>query len=584
MKEWANFYRLLNNTIETDVESDDGSDTEEQVDHNLTREFFILFSYNSKLTAINLHIDYQFQGKSLVIFASMTMYHCVPGYDAIDELDFSNDDDNLAMNNAPDNTIHRLDPEVVIRSGLKNDKTIDFAINFLRIRGRFSIKKFSLLDNDNINFTKNFESEAMCSSNDINPILKKDINLMHSPINLCYNNHENAYLNITIIENSDPLEIRTGKFRVIHAICSYFEHTLQSNTLIVLAPTGIVAVNICRSTIHSACKFSFDESLNTHSNLSEESLYQLQEYWSTIEYAMIDETSMIEQNLLLQFHTFTKKIKASDNSTLFAGINILFASDFMQLLLVLDKALYMPEKIIYFSPPVENETSKSANILENMHHSNITEIQLEALRSRILSDNLIDSEEWRDVTFLVTKNNLRVQLNLEAVKEYAYDNNQFIIYSYAIDSYNRKILTGNNLLKFLSVSDIKKNTLCGILPLSINMKVVLTVNICTNDIMANGSLGILQQIIYDQNSIDYSSSCKNNIVLKGPPKYVIIELTRRHANNSIYVMLSRIQKLNDLLILQLFNETILNIRQSSALSAEFIHIKEYAQRTALLKT
>ncbi|CAG8467699.1 10788_t:CDS:10, partial [Scutellospora calospora] len=517
--EWANFYRLPNNTIETDVESDDRSDTEKQVDHNLTCGSFIISSYNSKLTAINLHVDYQFQNR------------CVPGYDAIDGLDFSDDNDNLAMNNAPNNTIHRLDPEVVIRSGLKNNKTVDFAMNFLRIRGRFSIKKFSSLDNDNINFTENFESEAIRSSDDINSILKKDINLIHSLINLWHNNHENAHLNITITENSDTLETfildlnneqkmayylfckhhqknnqlsknkpsqllfyltsasGTSKFRVIHAICSYFEYTSQSNILIVLAPTSIAAINICESTIHSACRFSFDESLNTRSNLSKE------------KYAIIDETSMIGQNLLSRFHTFTKKIKASDDSTPFAGINILFAGNFMQLLPVLDKALYMSEKITYFSPPVENETSKNdpfyASILKNMHHSNITEIQLE--------------------------------LNLEAVKEHAYDNNQFIIYSCVMDSYNRKILTRNNHIKFLSVSNIKENILCRILSLSINMKVVLTVNICTNDNMANGLLEIFQQIVYDQNSIDYSSSRKNNIVLKGPPKYVIVELTDKES-------------------------------------------------------
>ena len=36
----------------------------------------------------------------------------------------------------------------------------------------------------------------------------------------------------------------TGKSKVIHAICSYFEHILQSNSLIVLAPTGNAPVNI----------------------------------------------------------------------------------------------------------------------------------------------------------------------------------------------------------------------------------------------------------------------------------------------------------------------------------------------------
>lgn len=70
----------------------------------------------------------------------------------------------------------------------------------------------------------------------------------------------------------------TGKSRVINAICSYFEYTLQHDTLIVLAPTGIAATNICGNTIYSACGFGFGEYENKQSNSSEESLRQLQEH------------------------------------------------------------------------------------------------------------------------------------------------------------------------------------------------------------------------------------------------------------------------------------------------------------------
>ncbi|KAF0490306.1 ATP-dependent DNA helicase PIF1 [Gigaspora margarita] len=60
------------------------------------------------------------------------------------------------------------------------------------------------------------------------------------------------------------------------------------------------------------------------------------------------------------------------------------------------------------------------------------------------------------------------------------------------------------------------------------MKVVITVNICANDNLANSSQGILRQIVYDKDSIESSVSNKNIIVLKSPPKYIIIELTGRN--------------------------------------------------------
>ncbi|RIB19497.1 hypothetical protein C2G38_2015786 [Gigaspora rosea] len=54
---------------------------------------------------------------------------------------------------------------------------------------------------------------------------------------------------------------------------------------------------------------------------------------------------MVGQKLLTQFHTFLKKVKATDDLTPFAALNILFVGDFMQLPAVLDPALYVPDKL-----------------------------------------------------------------------------------------------------------------------------------------------------------------------------------------------------------------------------------------------
>ncbi|RHZ89046.1 hypothetical protein Glove_19g345 [Diversispora epigaea] len=103
----------------------------------------------------------------------------------------------------------------------------------------------------------------------------------------------------------------TGKSKVIQAIKSYFEYTLQYETLLILVPTGNVITNINGHTIYSTC----------------------------------DEISMVGQMLLAEFYSFLKKIKGTDNLVLFARINILFAGNFMQLPPVLDLTLYIPDKI-----------------------------------------------------------------------------------------------------------------------------------------------------------------------------------------------------------------------------------------------
>ena len=45
--------------------------------------------------------------------------------------------------------------------------------------------------------------------------------------------------------------------------------------------------------------------------------------------------------------------------------------------------------------------------------------------------------------------------------------------------------------------------------------------------MANESQGILRQIVYDEDSIDYASSRRKVVVLKKPPKYGVVELLGR---------------------------------------------------------
>ncbi|CAG8818425.1 536_t:CDS:2, partial [Cetraspora pellucida] len=124
--------------------------------------------------------------------------------------------------------------------------------------------------------------------------------------------------------------------------------------------------------------------------------------------------------------------------------------------------------------------------------------------------------------------------------------------------------------------------------------------------------------MYDKDSIDVLSSQDNIIILKNPPKYIVVELigktsgsyktllpnyvliyslkrscvhiiwnhdgctlekividlSGKHANNNTYVMLSRAQRLDDLLILKPFDESILNMQLFPALHAELAHIEE----------
>ena len=495
----------------------------------------------------------------------------------------------------------------------------------------------------------------------------------------------------------------TGKSRVIQAITEYFQRTGQRATLLILAPTGIAAANISGSTIHSVCGFGFNdrEDGKRMDSPTGKALHNLQERWAKIEYVIIDEVSMIGQTLLARFHASVQKAKAVDSDAPFAGLNVLFSGDFMQLSPVQDIPLYMPNKVTRVVNPSDaepkgfkrkrNSSSSSigantvvnaigrdlwlsvkhvvqlkkpmrqvddpfyTSILENMRQGCLTNDQQDVLRSRILGDDRIDTDEWRDASFLVARNEVRVQINFDAARQHASDSRQPIIYSCAVDTYRKIPLTGRHRRAFLSTPDTKENSLAGILPLSIGMKVVLTINVCTNDGLANGAQGILRKIVYDQDAIDHSCSRQGKaIVLKKPPKYVVVELSGgscgtygslpenhvpvypikracvrtiwQHQGDKLlkrfqrfqlpltpafaftdykcqgrtlqktivdlaggcstvgaYVMLSRAQRLEDLLILRPFNESILSMRIPQALQVEFRRFDECAENTNSLE-
>lgn len=72
---------------------------------------------------------------------------CAPEFDTNEEY-FSSDNDNNQMLSCEDNeNLSKFDPILIIRNGLKDINTVDTAMNYLRIRGRFPLNKLNFLFN-----------------------------------------------------------------------------------------------------------------------------------------------------------------------------------------------------------------------------------------------------------------------------------------------------------------------------------------------------------------------------------------------------------------------------------------------------
>ena len=97
-----------------------------------------------------------------------------------------------------------------------------------------------------------------------------------------------------------------------------------------MAPTGIAAINISGTTIHSALAIP-KESGERLPQMSDQKRTQLRMALSELNLIIIDEISMVSNTTLLHIHLRWKEIFATANNLLFAGLSILVVGDLYQL-------------------------------------------------------------------------------------------------------------------------------------------------------------------------------------------------------------------------------------------------------------
>ena len=124
----------------------------------------------------------------------------------------------------------------------------------------------------------------------------------------------------------------TGKSYLINCL-----RLLLQEKLCVAAPTGIAAFNIDGQTLHSL--FSLPTKTD-FKNLEGDRLHQLQQYFATIKYIIIDEMSMIGRKIFGQVDRRLRQIFPHHAQEVFGGCSCLLFGDFGQLPPVMDLPLY----------------------------------------------------------------------------------------------------------------------------------------------------------------------------------------------------------------------------------------------------
>jgi len=235
---------------------------------------------------------------------------------------------------------------------------------------------------------------------------------------------------LDIMENTDKNLFVTGKAGTGKStLLDYFRNNTKKK-VVILAPTGVAALNVRGETIHSFFRFKPDITVPKVNNIygRKASIYK------KIDTIIIDEVSMVRADLLDCVNKFLQ-LNGKD-WTAFGGTQMIFIGDLYQLPPVVkdgEKEIFESyyESPYFFSAEVFKEFSmefielekiyrqkdkKFIDILNSIRNNTITEDELFEINSRVGID--LDTNAKKDyIIYLTTTNKMALKVNEERLNQ-----------------------------------------------------------------------------------------------------------------------------------------------------------------------
>ena len=129
---------------------------------------------------------------------------------------------------------------------------------------------------------------------------------------------------------------------IYHTAVNMFKHgavNLSLATVLLMAPTGVAAVNISGTTVNTALAIPKHAGINLPP-LPDQKKTLLRLSLSELKLLIIDEVSMVSNNRLLHIHQRLKEIVGTSSSKIFAGISIIAVGDLYQLPPIQQKPIF----------------------------------------------------------------------------------------------------------------------------------------------------------------------------------------------------------------------------------------------------
>lgn len=294
-------------------------------------------------------------------------------------------------------------------------------------------------------------------------------------------NNEQQDIVSSVLDNKDVLitgSAGTGKSFLIKYLCKEFDKLQKA--YVVLAPTGVAAVNIGGQTIHRF--LGLRPEVKCLTDYIKTCMKKSRVPWNQLNVILIDEISMVHPNLFTMFDKICRLHKNKDIP--FGGIQLIMLGDYFQLAPIPEKTDTKIDASYVFETEIWKKMNIKTHLLKKVMRQNekdfidaLNDIRVGKFTSRVkeLITKCANNEKIRDKHY-VKLFSLNIQKN------------------FANETELEKLETEKRIFKSLDTGDEKYLVGClaeKVITLKIGCPVMLLWNIPEDD-LCNGSVGILE--------------------------------------------------------------------------------------------
>ena len=357
----------------------------------------------------------------------------------------------------------------------------------------------------------------------------------------------------------------TGKSVLIDAITETFSYHSQESSLAKCAPCGIAAINVGGSTIHYWGGLGIQRPKNIANSTKTITLRRERNIIGKT-CLIINEMSMLHDTLFTDITKVVahikKKANEGDEYLPFVGMHVILMGNFHQFLPVArtnsslyslnptrnPDALYARnlyrqfETVVFLREQIRIRDHVWMNLLSRLRVGECTDDDIRIVRSLILNHpecpkTDFESLPWSEAILITTRHTVREAWNAASLDRHCRmtGNIKYIVPSE--DQITRTHQTLNNNIRHFIAGMNEKNTkkLADRIEIAIGMKAMILFNLSTDADIANGTRGIIKDIILDPREETMEVNDDLTVKLKYPPAIILFEPEGGSQISSVFV-------------------------------------------------